>query len=64
MAEKVWDQYSEQIGDSDKLSEMMVSYILEELKQSFDSSSYSDRISASIAFSNIAKFSKDEDKVK
>lgn len=64
LADKIWNSYSDQIGDSSKLSEMMAPYILTQLIQTFDSSSYADRISSSLAFAEIVKYSNDEDLVK
>jgi len=47
LCEKIWEQYLDSIGGNDKLSSLMAPFVLVALLDSFDSSSYADRIAAS-----------------
>lgn len=60
LADKIWEQYSELTGGSQKLSQVLAPHILLQLNSAFESASYSDRIAASAAFAEIVVHSKDE----
>lgn len=60
LSEKIWEHYSQSIGDSMKLCELLAPEIVTEIKVSIDSVAYKDRIAASMAFKEIVPFCKDE----
>jgi hypothetical protein len=60
MSEKIWEHYSESIGDAKKLCELLAPEIVTEALLNLDSVAYKDRIAASVAFKEIVPFCKDE----
>jgi len=60
VSEKLWEHYAEAVGGDTELSEMLAAHILNRVTEAFESSQYADRVSASISFGKIIKFSKDE----